>query len=156
MAIASPLSRRLIAWTLATPLSIANREMTLAMLFGPQPVAPDFGVRGGALLNLRPCSFIGASAELMATQADLVEMPTRYKDLTVPVGILYGTGDRILDPAAQGKALAAKVEGTELEMIEGGGHMITLTSADRVAEFVVRMAQRAAAAEKKVAPAAQA
>jgi pimeloyl-ACP methyl ester carboxylesterase len=156
MALASPLRRHLIAWTLATPLSIVNRELALATLFGPEAVAPDFGVRGGALLNLRPCSFIGASAELMATQADLVEMPTRYKDLTVPVGILYGTGDRILDPAAQGEALATKVEGAELELIEGGGHMITLTSADRVAAFVVRMAQRAAEADKKAAPVTQA
>jgi pimeloyl-ACP methyl ester carboxylesterase len=156
MAIESPLRRRVIAWTLATPLSIANRDLALAMLFGPQPVAPDFAVRGGGLLNLRPSSFISASAELVATQSDLVEMPARYKDLTVPVGILYGTGDRILDPAAQGKELAAKVQGAELELIEGAGHMIPLTSADRVAAFVARMAQRADAAQNKVAPVAQA
>jgi pimeloyl-ACP methyl ester carboxylesterase len=127
----------------------------LAALFGPQPVAPDFGVRGGGLLNLRPSTFIEASAELMATEADLVEMPARYKDLTVPVGILFGTGDRILNPVAQGKALATKVEGAELELIEGGGHMIPLTSADRVAAFVVHMARRAAEAENKVSPVAE-
>jgi pimeloyl-ACP methyl ester carboxylesterase len=155
MAIASPLFRRLIAWTLATPLSIANRERALAMLFGPEPVAPDFAVRGGALLTLRPCSFIGASAELMATHDELGEMPARYKDLTVPVGILYGSGDRILDPAAQGKALAAEVVGADFELIEGAGHMIPITSADRAAAFIARMAQRAATAESKVAPLAQ-
>ena len=147
LAIASPLLRRLLAWTLATPLSIANRERALATLFGPEPVAPDFAVRGGGLLNLRPCSFIGASAELVATHDELGEMPARYKDLTVPVGILYGTDDRILDPAAHGKGLAAKVSGADLELIEGGGHMILITSADHVAAFVARMARRAAAAE---------
>jgi pimeloyl-ACP methyl ester carboxylesterase len=155
IAIASPLLRRLIAWTLATPLSIANRERALATLFGPEPVAPDFAVRGGGLLNLRPCSFIGASADLVATHDELGEMPARYKDLTVPVGILYGTDDRILDPAAHGKGLAAKVAGADLELIEGGGHMILITSADHAAAFVVRMAHRAAAAESKLAPVAQ-
>ena len=50
IAIASPLLRRLIAWTLATPLSIANRELALSTLFGPQPVARDFAVKGGGLL----------------------------------------------------------------------------------------------------------
>jgi pimeloyl-ACP methyl ester carboxylesterase len=145
IAIASPLLRRFIAWTVATPLSIANRERALATLFGPQPVAHDFAVRGGGLLNLRPCSFIGASADLVATRDELGEMPALYKDLTVPVGILYGTDDRILDPAVQGKGLAAKVAGAGLELIEGGGHMILITSADRAAAFVVRMAQRAAA-----------
>ncbi|MBO0755368.1 MAG: alpha/beta hydrolase [Bradyrhizobiaceae bacterium] len=150
IAIASPLLRRLIAWTLATPLSIANRERTLATIFGPEKVPPDFAVRGGGILNLRPCSFIGASAELMATQHELGEMPARYKDLTVPVGILYGSDDRILDPSAQGTALAAKVEGADLELIEGGGHMIPITSANRTAAFIARMAQRAAAAERVV------
>jgi pimeloyl-ACP methyl ester carboxylesterase len=155
IAIASPLLRRLIAWTLATPLSIANRERALATLFGPEPVARDFAVRGGGLLNLRPCSFIGASADLMATHDELGEMPVRYKDLTVPVGILYGTDDRILDPVAHGKGLAAKVAGASLELIEGGGHMILITSADHAAAFVARMAQRAAAAEQARADAAK-
>jgi pimeloyl-ACP methyl ester carboxylesterase len=151
MAIASPLLRRLIAWTLATPLSIVNRERALAILFDPQPVPPDFAVAGGGLLTLRPCSFIGASADLVGTATELGEMPARYKDLTVPVGILYGTGDRILDPAVHGKGLAAKVTGADLELIEGDGHMILITSADRAAAFIERMAQRAAAAESKLA-----
>jgi pimeloyl-ACP methyl ester carboxylesterase len=151
MAIASPLLRRVIAWTLATPLSIANRERALATLFGPEPVAADFAVRGGGLLSLRPCSFIGASADLVGASAELGEMPVRYKDLTVPVGILHGTGDRILDPAVHGKGLAGKVADAELELIDGGGHMILITSADRAAAFIYRMAQRAAAAESKLA-----
>jgi pimeloyl-ACP methyl ester carboxylesterase len=91
----------------------------------------------------------------MATSDELGELPARYKDLRVPVGVLYGTDDRILDPATHGKALAAKVADADLELIEGGGHMILITSADRTAAFVARMAQRAAAAESKLAPVAQ-
>jgi pimeloyl-ACP methyl ester carboxylesterase len=147
--IASPLVRRLIAWTLATPLSIANRALALATLFGPQAVATDFATEGGGLLNLRPCSFIGASCDLAA--ADLADMPARYKSLTLPVGILYGTDDRILDPAAHGTALAEKLPGADLELIEGGGHMILIASADRSAAFIERMAQRVAAADAPLA-----
>jgi pimeloyl-ACP methyl ester carboxylesterase len=152
LVIASQLLRRLIAWTLATPVSITNRERALATLFGPEPVPHDFAVRGGGLLNLRPCSFIGASTDLMATYEELGEMPARYKDLTVPVGVLYGTDDRILDPATHGKGLAAKVLAADLELIEGGGHMILITSADHAAAFVARMAKRVAAAENELAP----
>ncbi|MGC1352572.1 MAG: alpha/beta fold hydrolase [Xanthobacteraceae bacterium] len=152
MEIASPLLRRLIAWTLATPLSLVNRERALTTLFGPQPVVDDFAIRGGALLNLRPKSFIGASGDVMAARGELAEMPARYKDLTMPVGILYGTDDRILDPALHGKGLAAKVSGADLEFIEGGGHMILITSADQAASFIVRMARRVAPAASKLAP----
>jgi len=91
----------------------------------------------------------------MATHDELGEMPARYKDLTVPLGILYGTDDRILDPVAHGKGLAAKVAGASLELIEGGGHMILITSADHVAAFIARMVQRAAAAEQACAGAAK-
>jgi pimeloyl-ACP methyl ester carboxylesterase len=150
----SPLLRRLIAWTVVTPLSMANSKRTLAMLFGPQPVPRDFAVKGGGMLSLRPASFIGASTDLVATQGEQGE-PARYEELTVPVGILFGAGDRILDPVVHGEAFAAKVKGAELELIEGGGHMIPVTSADRTAAFIARMAGRSIAAGNEPAPAVQ-
>jgi pimeloyl-ACP methyl ester carboxylesterase len=144
LAIASPLLRRLVAWTSATPVSIAYAERALAALFGPEPVPGDFAVRGGGLLTLRPSNFIGASTDLMASNGEAGEMPARFEELTMPVGILFGDGDRILDPAVHGKSLAAKVAGASFELIEGSGHMIPVTSADRTAAFITRTAQRAA------------
>jgi pimeloyl-ACP methyl ester carboxylesterase len=146
--IASPLVRRLVAWTVATPLSIVNGERTLAMLFGPEPVPPDFGIRGGGLLSLRPESFFGASSDLVASAGDTSE--PRYEDLTMPVGILFGDADRILDPDMHGKGLAARVAGAELELIEGAGHMTLVTSADRSAVLIARVAQRMAVAARTV------
>jgi pimeloyl-ACP methyl ester carboxylesterase len=154
MLITSPLMRRVIAWTVAVPMSIRNSERTLAVLFGPEPVPRDFAVRGGGLLSLRPVSFYGASTDLVASNGDLGEAP-RYEDLAMPVGVLFGTADRVLDPDVHGRGFAA-LAGAELELIEGGGHMIPVTAADRTAAFIARMAQRAAAAaQNKPAPAAQ-
>jgi pimeloyl-ACP methyl ester carboxylesterase len=152
LAIGSALLRRLIAWTLATPLAIANRERALTTLFGPQPVPADFAIRGGGLLSLRPCAFIGASTDVMAAEQDLARMPARYSSLTMPIGILYGTEDRILDPALHAQGFAAKVPSTELELIEGGGHMILISSADQVAAFIGRLARRAVATDAPLAP----
>ena len=152
LAIGSPLLRRLIAWTLATPLAIANRERALATLFGPQPVPADFATRGGGLLSLRPRAFIGASADVTAAEQDLAGMISRYKDLTVPIGILYGTDDRVLDPGLHARSFLTKVPGTDLELIEGAGHMILISSAERTAAFVARVASRAAAIEAPLAP----
>jgi pimeloyl-ACP methyl ester carboxylesterase len=152
----SPLLRRLIAWTLATPMSVKNSAQTLALLFDPQPVPGDFALRGGGLLALRPSSFIGSSTDLVATHSESGEAPARYEDLTLPVGILFGAGDRILDPAVHGKGLAAQVADADFELIEGGGHMIPVTSAERTAAFIARMAQRAAGARSKLGPVAQA
>jgi pimeloyl-ACP methyl ester carboxylesterase len=152
--IRSALVRRIMAWTLATPLSIRNAPTVLNAVFGPRPVPADFPTKGGGLLGLRPRAFITASTDLIAVPEDLEAMPGRYKSLTHPVGILFGTGDRILDPEAHGKALAAKVPGADLELIEGEGHMVPICSADRAAKFIARMAQRVAATDATLAPVA--
>src|SRR5208282_3392830 len=126
LVVRSRLLRWLMAWTVATPLSIRNGKMVLKTVFDPQPVPADFATRGGGLLTLRPSSYIGASCDLVAADEDLDDMPARYESLTVPVGILFGAGDRLLDPAAHGEALAKKLPDADFELIEGGGHMIPL------------------------------
>jgi pimeloyl-ACP methyl ester carboxylesterase len=138
--------RSLIAWTLATPLSIIGRDVALATLFGPQSVPRDFPIRGGGLLMLRPQSFIGASRDLVAAiETQLGDLPDAYRALAVPVGIIYGDSDRILSPSAHGEAFVAKRPATDYEVIQGGGHMILIASADRVADFIRRIARRAVA-----------
>jgi pimeloyl-ACP methyl ester carboxylesterase len=144
LAISSPFVRHLVGWTSAIPISIRNRAFVLDMAFGPDPVAHDYGTRGGGLLNLRPHSFINASRDLMAAKADVKDMEDRYHRLTIPVGILFGTADRILDATRHGTAMATKVPGLDLELIEGAGHMIVITAAERSAKFIMRVAQRAA------------
>jgi len=146
LAISSPFVRHLVGWTSAIPISIRNRAFVLDMAFGPDPVAHDYGTRGGGLLNLRPHSFINASRDLMAAKADVKDMEDRYHRLTIPVGILFGTADRILDATRHGTAMATKVPGLDLELIEGAGHMIVITAAERSAKFIMRVAQRAASA----------
>lgn len=152
--IRSPLVRWIMAWTLAIPLSIRNAPTVLNAVFGPQPVPADFPTKGGGLLGLRPRAFVAASTDLVAVPEDLEAMPARYNSLTQPVGILFGTGDRILDPEAHGKGLAAKLPGADLELIEGEGHMVPICSAERAAKFIARMAQRVAAPEAALAPVA--
>ena len=150
----SPLARRLVAWTFAIPMSIMNRGLVLGTVFGSHPVPDDFATRGGGLLTLRPRSYIAASADLIAAIEGLHELPTRYDDLTVPVGILFGTADLLLDPAVHGEGLASKLRDAHFEVIEDGGHMILISSPDHCASFITRMAQRAATADVKLAPVA--
>ena len=139
--IASPLKRRIISWTLAPPLAMLNRAKTLRLIFGPDPVVPDFETRGGAALGRRPSSIYAASSEVSLGTDELVELVRRYPTLRPPLGILFGRGDRILSPTLHGERTAALVPGAELETIDGG-HMIPLTAPDVTAAFVRRQAAR--------------
>jgi pimeloyl-ACP methyl ester carboxylesterase len=135
LTIESPLMRRLVAWTLMLPASIRNSKATLAQVFGPDAVPKDFATRGGGLLGLRPASFLGASSDLQALPGSLPQQEARYGGLRVPVHVLYGRGDRILDWKANGQALVDKVPGARLELIDGG-HMLPVTHPQQCADFI--------------------
>ena len=137
--------RQLVAWTVATPASVLRRARVLDTVFGPDPVPRDYATAGGGLLGLRPKSFRTASEDLVALEGELPAIVGRYTELRMPVGILYGTGDRVLDHRLHGVAVASKIPGADLELVEGG-HMLPLTAPDRTAAFVRMIAARACGA----------
>src|SRR5882724_12578148 len=47
---------KIMAWTLAIPMSIRSAPVLLKIVFGPDAVPADFPTRGGGLLGLRPKS----------------------------------------------------------------------------------------------------
>jgi pimeloyl-ACP methyl ester carboxylesterase len=140
--IRSRVLRQFAAWTVATPTSILRRARMLDTIFGPDPVPRDYATAGGGLLSLRPKSFCTASEDLVALEGEMSTLVGRYESLRVPVGILYGTGDRVLDHRQHGVAVASKIPGADLELVEGG-HMLPLTAPDSAAAFVRRVAARA-------------
>lgn len=137
LGISWPWLRRLVGWTLATPMSILQRDKVLDIVFGPESVPKDFAVRGGGLLGLRPSQFIAASADMNALPDALPLMQQQYASLSLPVSVLYGRQDRILDYREQGEAMAAAAPNVELELIDGG-HMLPVTQPDVTADFIRR------------------
>ena len=103
--------------------------------FAPEPAPDDFATRGGGALLARPGNFQAASADLNAAPADLPGMVARYPSLEMPVSVLFGRDDPVLDPEAQGEGFVAAVPGADLTLIEGG-HMIPVTQPDTVADWI--------------------
>jgi pimeloyl-ACP methyl ester carboxylesterase len=132
--------RRAIAWTLATPFSMTRLSRVLHAIFSPDPVPADFSLAGGGMLSLRPSAFIAASTDFMAARREFAPVVAQYDALRVPVGIIYGTEDRILDYRVHGEGMRARVPHLDLELVEGAGHMIPITTPERVAAFVRRIA----------------
>jgi pimeloyl-ACP methyl ester carboxylesterase len=127
--------RTLVAWTLAVPLGIAKRDEVLQMIFGPDSVPRDFATRGGGLLTLRPSHFVAACADLAEAPQDLEGMTQRYATMQLPVKIIFGRDDRILNHHEQGETLAAILPGARLTLIDGG-HMLPVTASGVVAQFI--------------------
>ena len=83
----------------------------------------------------RPGNFQAASADLNAAPTDLPGMVARYPSLEMPVSVLFGRDDPVLDPETQGQAFVSAVPGVDLTVIDGG-HMIPVTQPDTVADWI--------------------
>jgi pimeloyl-ACP methyl ester carboxylesterase len=139
--IRSPTLRKVIAWTLATPLGILRGATALKEVFGPEPAPLDFPVRAGGLLGLRPSAFCSASSDAVLAEYVLPKYVARYPSLALPMGMLFARGDRLLDYRAQGEAMKAACPALDLELMEGG-HMLPMTAPDRCAALIRRVAAR--------------
>jgi pimeloyl-ACP methyl ester carboxylesterase len=135
LTIASRRWRTLFAWTFAIPAAIRNSRATLDQVFGPEAVPQDYALRGGGLLGLRPKTFLAASADLQALPARLPQQQARYAALSVPLRVLYGKDDRILDWRRHGQALVDKVAGARLDLVDGG-HMLPITNPAACADVI--------------------
>lgn len=119
----------MIAWTLSLPIGIRTGAKKAAQAFSPDPVPADFGLKGGGLLALKPASFQSGVFEIAVANAEMQAQAPRYGELRLPVAILYGHGDYLLEPALHGRKTAAAIPQAQLTEIDGG-HMLLVCHAD--------------------------
>ncbi|WP_421046111.1 alpha/beta fold hydrolase [Paraburkholderia sp. A1RI-2L] len=137
LAVRSARVRRFMARTLATPFGLATSTATLKAVFAPEAVPTDFRTRGGALLSVRPKAFYNASLDLVAIEDsnDLEQMEQRYADLMIPVDVLFGRDDIVLDWMRHGEALRRRSSRVTLEVVNGG-HMLPVTAPSATGEWL--------------------
>jgi pimeloyl-ACP methyl ester carboxylesterase len=151
LVIKSTLIRKIIAWTLAIPMSIWNSPKLLNIVFEPDAVPADFATRGGGILALRPNSFYNTSSDAVAATEDLPGMMMRYGGLTIPLGMPFAKGDHILDYRRQGVAMKQQCPALDLVLLAEHGHMLPLTAPDMTADLIRRVAARQLAARAAIA-----
>jgi pimeloyl-ACP methyl ester carboxylesterase len=140
-----PALRSLIARTVAIPAFVSRREALMRLVFGPEDAPGDYARRGGGLLSLRPQQFQSAAEDYAAVPRSLTALEARYGELVratpapLPIAVLYGREDRVLDYRPQGEGFIARVRHARLELVTGG-HMLPVTQPARCAEFIRRAA----------------
>ncbi|MBC9034663.1 alpha/beta hydrolase [Sphingomonas sp. JC676] len=117
-----------LAWTIAVPIAMRTGKLRSTQAFAPDSVPSDFGTRGGGVLTVRPTSFLQGTFEIGIGKTEMERLTPRYGEIKVPVAILYGRQDALLDPALHGTKTAEAIPGGTIEMIYGG-HMLPVAHA---------------------------
>jgi pimeloyl-ACP methyl ester carboxylesterase len=143
--------RRFLSHTFAVPLAMRNADSVLEFVFSPNTPPEDFATAGGGMLSLRPDHFYATSTDLVAIPLDLAQLQARYGTLRMPVGIIYGKGDQVLDHRLHGERMLEQVPNLELELLADVGHMPQYAEQARVVAFIRRIADRAFAVDHEAA-----
>jgi pimeloyl-ACP methyl ester carboxylesterase len=129
----------IIAWTLSLPVGIKTGGAKAAQAFSPDPVPADFALKGGGMASLKPASFQSGVFEIATGAPEMVAQAKHYGEIRVPVAILYGTADYLLEPELHGEKTAAEIPECKLTLIEGGGHMLQVCHTDATEAWLRRV-----------------
>ena len=111
---------------------------TVRAMFSPQQVPRHFVPGLVREMMLRP-EQLRANAEDAAFMIPAAAaLSKRYGELTMPVTILAGAADKVVDPDDHARQLSGELRNAELRMLPGMGHMIHYFAADEIVSAVAR------------------
>jgi pimeloyl-ACP methyl ester carboxylesterase len=137
LAIRSGFKRWLISWTMAVPMTILNAPKIVALVFAPELPPVDFVTRAGGLLGFRPSAFRTASEDMLGVPRDVPGLGSRYGEIQIPVSVLYGDQDAVLNYKVHGLPMEAAIPHARVRILKGRGHMLPVTAPGETAEFIL-------------------
>jgi pimeloyl-ACP methyl ester carboxylesterase len=140
---AVPLLGDILRYTISPLLGRLMAPAAHRKMFAPSPVTERFAKEFPVELEVRP-SQIGASAgEAALMIPGAAGLAKHHSELSLPVAIMAGRGDKIVDCDSQAGRLGTELPGSTLTKVPGAGHMIHHIVPEQVAA-VIRDLVRAA------------
>ncbi len=141
---ALPVVGDLLRYTASPLIGAAMKPGMEKQMFAPAPVSSGWQEQFPFEMSLRPEQIRAAAADAALMIPAAATLAERRPPAGLPVTIIAGTGDQIVDQQAQSSRLAQELDGSELLLVEGAGHMVHRTAADRVADAIAARARQSA------------
>jgi pimeloyl-ACP methyl ester carboxylesterase len=137
-----PLLGSLFAHTLLFPAGELVLERAIDNVFAPELPTPDYVMRTGVKLVLRPNNYL-ANAEDVRRLSDYLAGQSRgYARIREPVLLIHGTADDIVPAWNHTDRLLEVLPNVEVVRLEGVGHALHHTRTDRVALLIHEFSRR--------------
>lgn len=120
---ASPIIGDVLRYTLSPLLGRLGWSSLMKKLFSPATVSRSFSdaIREMAL---RPSQLHSSAADSTLMIPNAIETQTRYGELSMPVSIVVGEDDQLINAKSQSMRLHEDITGSALYVISGIGHMV--------------------------------
>ena len=141
-----PLIGDILSHTLSPLISRAIWPLMMAKIFGPRSVPRKFGAFPKEMA-LRPSQIRASAAESALMIPDAFKLCNQYADLNMPVVIIAGEQDRLIDIDTQSARLHSDIPQSRLDRVAGNGHMIQQTATDQVMASIREVSSRASKLE---------
>jgi len=143
---ALPLIGDILSHTLSPLVSRAIWPLMMAKIFGPRSVPEKFAAFPKEMA-LRPSQIRASAAESALMIPDAFMLRNQYAGLKMPVVIIAGEQDRLIDVDTQSARLHSDVSQSTFHRVAGNGHMIQQTATDQVMSAIREVASSASKLE---------
>jgi pimeloyl-ACP methyl ester carboxylesterase len=141
---ATPYAGWIYAYTLALPVGFLFLGLALASAFLPQMPPRHYLKRSAAFLLLRPPTFLANARDMADLTHNLAAQAERYPALTMPILLMSGYFDLVVQPMRNAFAFATALPRAKLVTLAGIGHMLHHAATDRVIEEIEAVATHVA------------
>ena len=145
---AVPVIGDVIRYTISPPLSRLLWPLILRKLFGPQRTPQKFEGFPKEMA-FRPSQIRASAAESGLMIPDAFATQDSYGRLTMPVAIVAGTEDRLVDTDRQSARLQDDIRQSSFHPVGGAGHMVHQTATNAVMSAVTRVGRELAEGEER-------
>lgn len=130
---AIPLIGDVMRYTVSPLLGKLLLPAMLYRIFSPKKVAPAFLQNVPPPLTLRPWQLKAAAEDGVFMIPAAIAMSRRYKEISIPVEIFAGKGDKYASPNQQSGRLHQQIGHSRLHLLPGEGHMLHYGQSSEIA-----------------------
>jgi pimeloyl-ACP methyl ester carboxylesterase len=139
---ALPVVSDIMRFTLWPAIARLSGRGIARLLFAPSAVTKNFE-RYPFAMSRRPSQIRATVEDAKFMEPAARELSRHYRELTMPIEILSGDGDKIVNSRNQSERLARELPNARAGTIEGAGHMIHYIAPERVYAAIDSAEQRA-------------
>ena len=130
--------------TVSPPLGAALLPLLVKGMFAPLPVPGRFERGFPHGMAVRPSQIRAEAQDGAGMAAQVAAMREHYQGLRMPVVIVAGAEDKVVDVGRHAVRLHGDIPGSELRLVPGAGHMVHHAVPGLVAEAVEVVSARSA------------